>query len=132
MLANLHAFTEIKLREMEEQVRVIGKVVGHYRVLLQSSFIRVNELGNDFNGVADDAIMGHVENGCIRIHIYGYDLVRLLHSCSVLNRTGNADRNIQFRANCQPALTYLSFGGDEPRVYRSSGAGHLGSYNFGQ
>src|SRR6266481_4385961 len=55
------------------------------------------EGGHDFEDVADDAVIGDLENGGVRIFVDRHDGACVLHADDVLDRAADAERQVKFR-----------------------------------
>src|SRR5665213_1465577 len=54
---------------------------------------------DDFEQVPDQAVVRHLENGRLGVLVDGDDGAGVLDAGEMLNRTGNADRDIQLRGD---------------------------------
>src|ERR1700685_3167328 len=54
------------------------------------------ECGDDFEEVADDAVVGYFEDGRVGVFVDRYDGARALHAHNVLDRAADSQREIQF------------------------------------
>src|SRR5215468_12103105 len=66
-----------------------------------------SEDGNDFKQIADDAIVGDVEDWCFRIFVDCDDGAGIFHADQMLNGAGDPRRNIKFRRHGWPRRSVL-------------------------
>src|SRR5205823_5305153 len=66
-----------------------------------------DKLGHESINVADEAEIGDVEDRRIGITIDGHNGARVLHSGQVLDRSGNAERDIKLRRHDFACLANL-------------------------
>src|SRR5579863_5049704 len=59
----------------------------------------VDELGDDLEEVADDAVVGDLEDGRLGILVDRHDRLAGLHAGPVLDRAGDPDRQVQLRGD---------------------------------
>src|SRR4029079_6941543 len=78
--------------------------------ILQSSrlFDRLDYCGNDLEQVADDAVVGNFEDRGVGILVDVDHRARSLHADQVLNRPGDAEREVQLRRNGLPGASDLT------------------------
>src|SRR3954462_4560515 len=62
-------------------------------------FQRGGECGNDLEEVANDTVVRHLEDRRLTVLVDGDDGLRPFHADQVLNRAGNAEREIQLRGD---------------------------------
>src|SRR5438093_13383790 len=66
-------------------------IAGGYRRPLQRRLLEILEnfcqCGNNFKKIVNDTVMGHLENRCLGVLVYGNDASRGLHSYQMLNRS---------------------------------------------
>src|SRR5437588_2406393 len=55
--------------------------------------------GQNFEEIADDSVIGNVEDWCFGILINGHDGLGVLHSNQMLNRSGDAHGDVEFRSH---------------------------------
>src|SRR5262245_66612616 len=76
-----------------------------------SSFPRADELGqlrHDLVQVADDAEVAELEDRGVRVLVDRDDRARALHAYLVLDRAGDAARDVELRRDALPGLADLS------------------------
>ncbi len=82
---------------MTRGLRTISFIRSAFRL-----FDLVDQNRNGFEQVADDAVIGDVEDRCFRVFVDRYDRPGVFHPNDMLDRTGNAERNVEFRGNGLP------------------------------
>src|SRR5215510_13755264 len=74
----------------------------------RSLFQSVNQSRNDFEQIADDAVVGHFEDGRVRVLVDRGDRLGALHPDQVLDGAGNAEREVQLRRDGLPGTPDLA------------------------
>src|SRR5690349_4482209 len=77
---------------------------------------RARERGNDLEDVADDAVVGDLEDRRLLVLVDGDDRLRRAHAGEVLNGAGDADRDVQLRTHLPSGLADLVGVGTPPFV----------------
>src|SRR5205823_1682790 len=67
----------------------------------------LRQLRHDLVQVADDAEVGELEDGRVRVLVDGDDRLRALHADLVLDRAGDADRDVELRRDVLAGLADL-------------------------
>src|SRR5579883_1074070 len=65
------------------------------------------ELGHDLEEIADEAVIGDLEDGRLLVLVDGDDDLRILHAGKVLNGAGDADRDVELRRHDLAGLADL-------------------------
>src|SRR5581483_4272322 len=76
----------------------------------------LGKLGNDVEDVAHDPIVGNLENRGVGVLVDGDDETRRGHAREVLNRTAQAESDVQVGRNGLPRLSHLILVPDPARV----------------
>src|SRR5271165_3699947 len=71
----------------------------------------LDELGDSDEQVCDEPIVGDLEDGCIAVLVDRDDYLRRLHPGDVLDRPGDADRDVELRRHGAPGLADLELRG---------------------
>lgn len=60
------------------------------------------EFGHSFEEICDDAVVGHLEDGSLRVFVDGYDGLGVFHAGQVLNSSGYTHGDVQLLSeqNC--------------------------------
>ena len=69
----------------------------------------LNQLGHDGINVADQAVVGDVENRRFGVAVDGHDRPRVLHARQMLHGAGNAQGDVQLRGDDLAGLADLQF-----------------------
>src|SRR5690606_39729874 len=64
-----------------------------YTTLFRSD--RLQERGPDALDVADDAVVGDLEDGRVGVLVHGHDHLRAVHAREVLHRARDAERHVE-------------------------------------
>src|ERR1700754_1578236 len=96
-------------------------------------FDRLGQLGDDLVQIADHAEVGELEDRRVRVLVDGKDVLRVLHADLVLDRAGDAGRQVQLRRDALAGLADLGGvgvpAGVDDRAGRGDGAAHrLGEF----
>ncbi len=78
------------------------------------------ELGQDFEEVADQAVIGDLEDRRLLILVDRDDDLGILHTGEMLDRAGDADRDVKLRRDDLAGLADLIVVGDEPGIDRGA------------
>ena len=92
----------------------------------------MNDHRQDFRQIADDLVMGDLEDRCVRIGVDGDDLGRLIHAGAVLDGAGDSRGDIQPRADGRPRLSDLVFAGYPARINRRPRSAEFAAQQIGQ
>src|SRR5258708_11063940 len=92
----------------------------------------LNKDRQDFEQVADDAIVGNVESGSFGIVVDGHDGLRVLHPHQVLNRARDTDGDVEFGSHSLTRRTYLSIDWKPLRIADRSRRGQVAAESFGK
>src|SRR6185369_13339396 len=74
------------------------------------------EFGQNLEQIADQAVIGDLENRRFLVLVDRDDDLRVLHAGEMLDRTGNADREVQLRRDDLAGLADLVVVGHEPGI----------------
>src|SRR5215207_855528 len=86
-------------------------------VLLLAGGDLLGGLGDDGVQVADDAEVGQLEDRGLGVLVDGHDGLRGLHAGAVLDRTGDADGDVELRGDGLAGLPHLEAVGVEAGVH---------------
>src|SRR6185437_10375495 len=87
-------------------------------------FDRLGQLGDDFVQIAHHAEIRELEDRRVRVLVDRQDVLRVLHPDLVLDRAGDARREVQLRRNRLAGLTDLGRVGVPARIDHRAGRGH--------
>src|SRR5699024_6212204 len=82
----------------------------------------LGELRGDRVQVTDDSEVGEVGDRCLGVLVDRDDVLRGLHTGTVLDRTGDPERDVQVRADCLTGLTDLELVRVPPGVDDGAGS----------
>ena len=71
------------------------------------SFDLLDQLRHDLEQIAHNAVVGNAKDRCAFVLVDGNDALRILHTSGVLDRAGNAQRDIDLRMDGLTRLTNL-------------------------
>src|SRR3954470_658009 len=108
------------------------RAVGGSEVLLLAGGDLLGGGGDDRVEVADDAEVGQLEDRRLGVLVDGHDGLRGLHAGAVLDRTGDADGDVELRRDGLAGLPHLEAVGIEAGVHRRPGGADGGTEGVGQ
>src|ERR1700722_8460456 len=73
--------------------------IGAFTGALRRLFELFNKRGNDFEEIADDAVIGNFEDGRVWVFINGGNRARSFHPHDMLNRAAYSQRKVELRRN---------------------------------
>src|SRR5438132_2012520 len=76
--------------------RFPGKLLARSALQLLDLFGKYRQ---NFKEIADDSVIGNVEDGSFGIFVYGHDDLGVLHPNQMLNRAGDAHCDVKFRSH---------------------------------
>src|SRR3954470_22309778 len=107
------------------------RAVGGSEVLLLAGGDLLGGGGDDRVEVADDAEVGQLEDRRLGVLVDGHDGLRGLHAGAVLDRTGDADGDVELRRDGLAGLPHLEAVGIEAGVHRGAGGADGGTEGGG-
>ena len=93
---------------------------------------RRDQCGHDLEQIADDAVVGDLEDRGIGILVDRHNRFRALHADDVLDRAGNAERNIELRRDRLSGTANLTIHGQPAHVANRAGRRQLGAQGRGE
>src|SRR5690606_26088303 len=100
--------------------------------LLLPRFEGLDDLRHDGEQVADDAEVGDIEDRRFAVLVDRDDVLRRLHSGPVLDRTGDAEGDVQLRRHRDAGLTDLVRIRDVSGVDRGAGSADRSTERIGE
>src|SRR5215210_1387400 len=88
---------------------------------------RRGESGNDLEDIADNPIVGHLEDRSLPVLVDGDDCPRRAHAGEMLDRSGDAERYVQIRTDDASRLPDLIAVRPPSIVAHRPGATHRGT-----
>src|SRR5918997_6992945 len=89
------------------------------------------KLGEDGEEVADEAVIGHLEDRRLLVLVDRYDHLGILHAGQVLNGPRDPHRDVEIRRHHLAGLTHLPVVGRIARIHRSPRSAHGGAQGVG-
>src|SRR5258705_6058421 len=93
---------------------------------------RLGQLRRDLEQVTDDAQVGNLEDRRLFVLVHRDDRLRRLHAGAVLDRTGDAQRDVQLRRHGLAGLAYLELARVVAGVDRGTRRADGGTERIGQ
>src|SRR5205823_13983166 len=92
----------------------------------------LSEHGHSFKEVTDDSVIRDVEDGSFRVFVNRHDSLRVLHADQMLNRTRDADRNLELRRHGLTRRSNLSIDWQPLRIANGTRRGQIAAQRFGK
>src|SRR3972149_2618350 len=100
--------------------------------LLLLLFQGLGEGGDEVENIADDAIIGYLEDGGVGILVDGHDGAGTLHSHDVLDGAADAERQVELRRDGLAGAADLAIHRQPAFVADGAGSGQLAAEEPGQ
>src|SRR6266851_6156092 len=95
-------------------------------------FDRGGQLRHDLEEIADDAVVGHLEDRCFLVLVDRHDGLAVLHAGEMLDRAGNADGDVEVGRHDLAGLADLVVVGHVARVDGGAAGAEAGPQLVGQ
>lgn len=101
-------------------------------LLLLGGLEGFDELGDDFEQIAGDTVVRHLEdrNGLVLVH--GDDALGILHTSHILDSTGGTQSHIYLEMDGLASIADLMVSGDSIDVHAGAGGTHDTTQNLGR